>query len=125
MQVQIFVLCLTIKFKKGPSTVAVGFTQASVSASNNPLPEAIVTPKMESENEDPIDGSIIDKDNDILAPEVARVGDVGATKDDTALIIVMIAKHKNEVRKHIFVSIIGMRLYISYIPYCGVESRIG
>jgi hypothetical protein len=84
-----------MKFKNGPSTVATGFTQASVSANTNPLPEVIATPTV-SESEEAIVGSIIDKDDDV--PVAMR--DMGVTKADVPLIIVTITQHKTKVRRY-------------------------
>ena len=90
-----------MKFRKGPSSVAVGCTQASVSANNKPLPEVIDTPTMVSESEEAIVGSIIDRADDALFTAVAAIGDAGVTKADTPLIIDIMAKHKNVVRRSI------------------------
>lgn len=76
-----------MKFKNGPNTVAVGCTQASVSANKSPLPDVIAIPTV-SESEDAIDGSIIDK-ADVHG---VAIGDVGVTKAETPLIA--IARHK-------------------------------
>ncbi len=90
----------TMKFKNGPSTVAVGFTQASVSASKNPLPELTATLTV-SEREEAIVGSIIDKDDDALG---RAMGDVGATKADASLINNAITQHKTTVRRYILLA---------------------
>jgi len=89
-----------MKFKNGPNTVAVGFTQASVSASKNPLPELIATLTV-SESEEAIVGSIIDKDDDALG---CAMGDVGATKADASLINNAITQHKITVRRYILLA---------------------
>ena len=93
---------LTIKFKNGPSTVAVGLTQASVSANNNPLPEIIATPTV-SEIEEAIVGSIIDKDDGDCVAIVGIIGDLVATKADAPLIIVAITQHKPTVRRYMLI----------------------
>lgn len=85
-----------MKFKKGPKTVAVGCTQASVSASNIPLPEVTV-----SVREDAIVGSIIDRDD--FAPMVEAMGDVGATKAEAVPIIVAITQQRTTVSRYIFI----------------------
>ena len=90
-----------MKFKKGPNTVAVGFTQASVSASNIPLPE--VTAVTVSVREDAIVGSIIDRDDVDRAPIAEAMGDVGATKADALLIIVAITQHRTKASRYILI----------------------
>ena len=92
-----------MKFKNGPNNVAVGFTQASVSANNNPLPDVIATPTL-SESDEAIIGSIIDNSDDVLV--VVVTGDVGTTKAETPLIvivivIVVITQNKVTERRHI------------------------
>ena len=95
-----------MKFKNGPSSAAVGATQASVSASNNPLPEVIATLTV-SESDEAIVGSIIDKDDDVLAAaKDDATGDVGATKADAVLIIVAIAQHKTAIRRYILILLV-------------------
>ena len=89
-----------MKFKKGPNTVAVGFTQASVSAINIPLPE--VTAVTVSVREDAIVGSIMDREDVDLAPIAEAMGDVGATKADALLIIVAITQQRTKVSRYIF-----------------------
>lgn len=91
----------TIKFKNGPNTVAVGFTQASVSASKNPLPELTATLTV-SEREEAIVGSIIDKDDDGALG--CAMGEVGATKADASLINNAITQHKATVRRYILLA---------------------
>lgn len=91
-----------IKFKKGPNTVAVGCTQASVSANNNPLPEETAALTV-SVSEEAIVGSIIDRDDDALAPIVEAMGDVGATNADALLIIVVITQQRTTVIRYILV----------------------
>jgi hypothetical protein len=91
-----------MKFKKGPKNVAVGLTQASVSASNNPLPEVTAALTV-SETEEAIVGSIIDKDDDPLASIVEAIGDVGATKADALLIIVATTQQRIAVNRYILI----------------------
>ena len=95
-----------MKFRKGPSAVAVGFTQASVSAKSNPLPEVIDTPTTVSEIDEATIGSIIRKADDAVV--TAFVGEAGATKADAPLIADMNTIHKNAIRRYIFVDCIGM-----------------
>mmetsp|Transcript_4164 Transcript_4164/g.10814 ORF Transcript_4164/g.10814 Transcript_4164/m.10814 type:complete len:171 (+) Transcript_4164:243-755(+) len=95
-----------MKFRKGPSAVAVGFTQASVSARSNPLPEVIDTPTTVSEIDEATIGSIIRKADDAVV--TAFVGEAGATKADAPLIVDMNTIHKNAIRRYIFVYCIGM-----------------
>lgn len=95
-----------IKFKNGPSTVAVGFTQASVSANNNPLPDVIATPTVSESEEATIVGSIIDKDVDALVDVVAKTGDVGATNADAPLTIVAITQHKIAANRYILLVVL-------------------
>ena len=90
-----------MKFKNGPNTVAVGFTQASVSANNNPLPDVIATPTV-SEIDEAIVGSIIDNVDDDLAVVVS--GDVGTTKAETPLIVIVaITQNKITERRYMLI----------------------
>lgn len=104
-----------MKFKNGPSTIEVGFTQASVSANSNPLPDVIDAASMVMESEeDIVFGSIIDKDDDAIVADVpaSASGDVGATKADAALIIDTTTRNKNEVRRYMFLYCIVLYLSI-------------
>lgn len=93
-----------MKFKNGPNRVAVGFTQASVSESKNPLPELTATLTV-SESEEAIVGSIMDNDDDALLWIVGAIDDVGATKAEAPLIIVAINQHKTTVTRYILISV--------------------
>jgi len=92
-----------MKFKNGPNAVAVGFTQASVSANNNPLPDEIATPTV-SVREGAMVGSTIDKVADEGLTVAAASGDVGTTKAETPLIVIVaaiIAQHMTMVKRYI------------------------
>lgn len=90
-----------MKFKNGPNNVAVGFTQASVSANNNPLPDVMATTAFAlSESEA---GSIIDKADDVAVLAVVATEDWGTTKADAPLIIVRATQQKTAVSLYIFI----------------------
>ena len=101
-----------MKFKNGPNAVAVGFTQASVSASNNPLPDEIATPTV-SVREEAIVGSTIDKVADDALAVADATGDVGTTKAETPLIVIVaaiIAQHITTENRYILFSFLEYTL---------------
>ena len=79
-----------------------GFTQASVSANNIPLPDEIATPTL-SATEEAIVGSTIDRvlEDDLAAADAT--GDVGTTKAETPLMAVaaIIAQQITKEKRYI------------------------
>jgi len=105
-----------IKFRNGPNAAAVGATQASVSASNNPLPEEIATPTV-SVTDEAIVGSTIDNVvNDDARAAALRTGDVGTTNPETpfgAIAAATIAQPKIAEKRNILIAVLLVCLFFS------------